>query len=207
MNVVKVGYGSTNYYVLAGDPEAMLLIDCGWPGTMGRLKRRLQEKGIELGHIRYLLVTHYHPDHAGAVEELKRLGLRLIVPENQVAGITFLNGWMKARPQYPYVDITLENNVNVRSAESRAFLGQLGLEGEIILTPGHSDDSVTLILDCGAAFTGDLPPPGIFGDPQHPAEASWALIRAHHVHTVYPGHGPPGQIYPQIDKNRGLSTD
>jgi hypothetical protein len=34
----------------------------------------------------------------------------------------------------------------------------------------------------------------MFGDPQHPAEASWALIRAHGVHTVRPGHGPVGQL-------------
>jgi hypothetical protein len=34
-----------------------------------------------------------------------------------------------------------------------------GVSGEIIYTPGHSDDSVTLILDEGMAFTGDLPYP------------------------------------------------
>lgn len=31
--------------------------------------------------------------------------------------------------------------------------------GEILWTPGHSDDSVSLVLDSGIAFTGDLQPP------------------------------------------------
>jgi hypothetical protein len=33
----------------------------------------------------------------------------------------------------------------------------LGMESEIVPTPEHSDDSVSLILDEGMAFTGDLP--------------------------------------------------
>jgi ribonuclease/clavin/mitogillin len=156
--------------------------------------RRQPGKAAPLAGIVYLLATHYHPDHAGAAQELKQLGVQLIVLETQVAGINFLNQWMKAKPQYHYVDITLHSNVNVVSAESRAFLRQLGLEGEIILTPGHSDDSVTLILDSGVAFTGDLPPPGMFQDLRHPAERSWELIRACHVHTVYPGHGLVAQL-------------
>lgn len=120
--------------------------------------------------------------------------MQLIVLENQIAGIAFLNQWMKARPQYHYVDIDSCSNIQVNSAESRAFLRQIGLEGEIALTPGHSDDSVTLILDSGVAFNGDLAPPGLSGDPHHPAEQSWELIRAHHAHTVYPGHGPAWQL-------------
>jgi glyoxylase-like metal-dependent hydrolase (beta-lactamase superfamily II) len=190
-NIVNVGYASANYYVIAS-ATTKLLIDVGWPGTVPKLQAALKRTGVPLAGIAYLLVTHYHPDHAGAAQELKQQGVKLIVLENQVAGIAALRQWMK--PQYHYVDITPEDNVNVRSAESRAFLYGLGLEGEILITPGHSDDSVTLILDSGMAFTGDLPPPGMFGDPQHPAERSWALIRAHHVHTVYPGHGPVGPL-------------
>ena len=43
-------------------------------------------------------------------------------------------------------------------AESREFLGTLGVSGEVIHTPGHSEDGVSLILDDGNAIVGDLPP-------------------------------------------------
>ena len=197
-NIVNVGYDSANYYVIAG-ATTRLLVDVGWPGTVPKLQAALERTGVPLAGIAYLLATHYHPDHAGAAQELKQKGVRLIVLENQAAGIAFLNEWMKPKPQYHYVDITPNGNVNLRSVESRALLRQLGLEGEIVPTPGHSDDSVTLILDSGVAFTGDLPPPGMLGASEHPAERSWELIRGQHVHTVYPGHGLAGQLGPGQD--------
>ena len=42
--------------------------------------------------------------------------------------------------------------------ESRAFLKDLGINGEIISTPSHSRDSISLILDSGECFVGDLEP-------------------------------------------------
>ena len=36
MNIVNVGYASTNYYVL-GASTNRLLVDVGWPGTLPRL--------------------------------------------------------------------------------------------------------------------------------------------------------------------------
>ena len=190
-NIVNVGYDAANYYVIDSG-TARLLVDVGWPGTLPRLQAAMKRMGVPLQGITHLLATHYHPDHAGAAQELKALGVRLIVLENQEQGIVALRQWMK--PQHHYVDITLGDNLHLRSVDSRAFLQRLGIAGEILLTPGHSDDSVTLILDSGEAFTGDLPPPGLFGDPQHPAEQSWTRILAHPVHTVYPGHGPPGPL-------------
>jgi glyoxylase-like metal-dependent hydrolase (beta-lactamase superfamily II) len=67
--------------------------------------------------------------------------------------------------------------------------------GEIVPTPGHSEDSVTLVLDDGAAFTGDLTAPIL--TPQDPADLSdqsWQRLRAAGARTSYPGHGPPGPI-------------
>jgi glyoxylase-like metal-dependent hydrolase (beta-lactamase superfamily II) len=193
MNVVKVGYGSTNYYVLAGDPEAMLLIDCGWPGTMGRLKRRLQEKGIELGHIRYLLVTHYHPDHAGLVQELRNAGLKLIMMETQVPFVEPLKRIMK--PDSGYVEIVIAGTPVVRFADSRALLKGVGIDGEIIPTPGHSPDSVTLVLDDGIAFTGDLTPESMIAEDDVVAGESWRQIYGRGVRTIYPAHGPIREIF------------
>ncbi|HEV8411326.1 MAG TPA: MBL fold metallo-hydrolase [Gemmatimonadaceae bacterium] len=190
MNIVNVGYDSTNYYVI-GAGNNRLLVDVGWPGTLGKLLANLKRKGIATGEIKYLLATHYHPDHAGLVQEVKNSfkSVRLIVVEGQRDFIGGLKQWMK--PEMHYVDIDLRDSTSVTLAESRAFLAKLGLAGEIIATPGHSDDSVTLILDSGDAFTGDLQ--GVSRADELEVEAvtaSWEKIRAKGAKMIHPGHGP-----------------
>jgi len=188
MNIVNVGYDSTNYYVL-GQGSTRLLVDVGWPGTLPKLLANLKRKDIALSDIRYLLVTHYHPDHAGLAQEVKAHGIKLIVLESQVQAIPSLKTHMK--PANHYVDIRLDDNLDLTIDGSRKFLRGLGLGGEILSTPGHSDDSVTLSLDEGLAFTGDLIGPQHVADAGRPqAELSWAKLRAHHIKTIYPGHGP-----------------
>jgi len=191
VNIVNVGYDSTNYYVIAAEP-GQLLVDVGWPGTLPKLRHTLTRAGIALTAISHLLVTHYHPDHAGLAQELKQQGVALIIVELQLPAIPTLGRYMK--PEQRYQAITLHDNLVVGIAESRALLRRLGLDGEVVATPGHSDDSVSLILDAGLAFTGDLPPPHMAPDDSGTVEQSWAAINAHGVHTIYPGHGPAHQL-------------
>jgi glyoxylase-like metal-dependent hydrolase (beta-lactamase superfamily II) len=186
LNIVNVGYDSTNYYVIA-TASTKLLIDVGFPRTLPKLRHALKRTGIALSDINYLLATHYHPDHAGLVQEVKQQGIKLIVLENQITAIPKLKQHMK--PSQQYLDITLNDNINIYTTESRSFLRRIGIDGEIIATPGHSDDSVTLILDTGIAFTGDLPPAYMADDPTNAIQRSWEAIYLHHITAVYPGHG------------------
>lgn len=187
MNIVNVGYRSTNYYVLV-DKTPRLLIDAGWPGTLSTMRHTCSRMGIRLEDIPYQLATHYHPDHAGLCEPLKRLGVRHIVVDIQLAGIPLLRNYVKPRDNY--VDVVLRDSIIISMGESRAFLAGIGVQGEIFSTPGHSDDSVTLILDEGAAFTGDLTStPAVPLDPTDVAYRSWEKIRSKGVTRVYPGHG------------------
>jgi glyoxylase-like metal-dependent hydrolase (beta-lactamase superfamily II) len=197
MNIVNVGYDSTNYYLL-GAGANRLLVDVGWPGTLPKLLGVLKRKDIALQDIGYLLATHYHPDHAGLAQEVKARGVRLVVLEQQLAAIPRLKGYMK--PINPYVEIALHDNLQLATRESRAFLGRIGIAGEIAWTPGHSDDSVTLVLDDGAAFTGDLPPPG-FADESASAlvQQSWDTLRGMGARTIYPGHGPARSLAPAAE--------
>ncbi len=194
MNIVNVGYRSTNYYVLADTSGApLLLVDAGWPGTLPQFQHACATKGIHLAGIPYQLVTHYHPDHAGLAQELKHLGVRLIVIDSQLAGIPLLSTYVK--PKDNYTDIDIEGNTLLTPDESRAFLSRIGIQGEIISTPGHSDDSITLVLDEGIAFTGDLTSPlALPDDPANLVHQSWEKIRSLGAKTIYPGHGPPGRI-------------
>ncbi len=192
MNIINVGYDSTNYYVLA-HVQPILLIDVGFPGTLGKLQHQCKRQGIELSAIKVVWATHYHPDHAGLASELQREGCKLILLENQMVSAQTLQGYFKS----PYQDcqIDLASVVMLTNAESRAFLGGMGVEGEIVHTPGHSDDSNTLILDEGAAFTGDLTLPMMADEGSFEAvRESWQQIRAHGGRIVYPGHGTGWRI-------------
>jgi endoribonuclease LACTB2 len=80
--------------------------------------------------------------------------------------------------------------ISVRPGESRALLARLGIAGEMVSTPGHSEDSVCLVLDGGVAFSGDLANPAMIVDESDLSARSWRTLRALNVKTVYPGHGP-----------------
>ncbi|APD09024.1 MULTISPECIES: MBL fold metallo-hydrolase [Thermus] len=184
--VLNVGYRSTHYWLIGQGP-ARLLVDLGWPGTFGALKMTLRRVGVDLKEVRFGLATHYHIDHAGLAQELKEAGMTLLVMENQVEAIPHMRRF--AKPQDRYRPIQGVGNRLLSFTESRAFLASLGIPGEILPTPGHTDHCVSLLLDDGRAFTGDLPPEeGAWDNPV--AQQSWASLRAKGARLVYPGHGP-----------------
>lgn len=186
ITIVNVGYRSTNYWVVSAS-RTRILVDIGWPGSLGQMKANLNTMDIPLQELRYALATHYHIDHAGLAEELKRAGVPLLVIDLQVAAIPIMKRWTK--PADRYVDITSSGNTIIRCDQSRALLAAIGIGGEIVPTPGHSDHCVSLVLDNGAAFTGDLPYETMIYDNEL-AVASWKNLRAHGVTMIYPGHGP-----------------
>jgi ribonuclease/clavin/mitogillin len=188
VTVVNVGYQSTNFWVVSAG-TSRLLVDLGWPGKVGRLLANLRRASIPLSEVRYGLATHYHIDHAGAAEDLKQRGMRLIVLEQQVPVISAMKRWTK--PADRYSEITPQGNVVLSCAASRAFLADLSIAGEIVHTPGHSEDSVTLVLDNGWAFTGDLTAPTLAAEGDAAVVAqSWQRLRELGATTIHPGHGP-----------------
>ncbi len=76
----------TNYWVVSAG-TSRLLIDLGYPGTMGTMQANLRRMGIPLREIHYALATHYHIDHAGLAQEPKNAGVPLLVVDVQVASI------------------------------------------------------------------------------------------------------------------------
>jgi glyoxylase-like metal-dependent hydrolase (beta-lactamase superfamily II) len=185
MNIVNVGYDSTNYYLLEAR-GGKLLVDCGWPGTLPKLAAELKRKGLALGEIKYLLVTHFHPDHAGLTQELKNKGITFVLLAPQIDCIPPLTEFFKGKT-YPYIEISQNDNFILKLEESRKFLAGIGLNGEILHTPGHSDDSVTLILDEGFAFTGDLQPRFMIPEEDQISHQSWYRIYQHKIARVFPG--------------------
>ena len=187
VTIVNVGYRSTNYWVI-NQGTTRLLVDLGWPGTMGTMRANLGRAGVPLSEIRYGLATHYHPDHAGLAQELKLAGVPLLMMDVQEALAPVLATIVK--PTDGYVPVTMNDNVTISCAESRALLESIGFAGEIVHTPGHSDDSVSLLLDDGSVFTGDLTPPFLAETEEQAAvlRASWQTLKDRGATRIYPGH-------------------
>lgn len=186
--IVNVGYRSTNYWVVSSG-TSRILVDLGWPGTMETMRAQLRRMDIPLPELRCGLATHYHIDHAGLAQELKQAGVPLLVIDLQQEWIPRMQNHVK--PADRFTEIALHDNTVIPLAASREFLAGVGIAGEILHTPGHSPDSVSLLLDGGEVFTGDLTHPTF--TPEHEAEvtnASWQRLRDHGATTVYAGHGP-----------------
>ena len=188
LSIVNVGYRSTNYWVISAG-TSRVLVDLGWPGTMGAMRANLARANIPLPEIRYGLATHYHIDHAGLAQELKDAGVPLLMIDLQVPFVPLMKRHVKERDRF--TEISMEGNVIVSVAESRALLNRVGIAGEILHTPGHSEDSVSLLLDDGRVFTGDLTDPSMIGgeDPDV-VRASWRLLKERGATHVHAGHGP-----------------
>lgn len=191
--VITLTYHSTHFYLLdcAG---GKLLVDAGWPGCLPTLASRLKAYQIDGRQIKYVLATHYHPDHGGLVQEVKQAwGTRLIVHERQLPFIPQLAASFAKKGGY--VPIQVGPQDIVLKDDNRGRLKALGVAGAVVPTPGHSDDSVSLMLDSGEAFTGDLPPPFMAGEAgDATVRASWRTLAAHGARMIYPAHTGPVPI-------------
>ena len=131
VTIVNVGYRSTNYWVVSAG-TSRLLVDLGWPGSMGKMRANLNRMDVPIKEIRYALATHYHIDHAGLGQELKQEGVPLLVLDVQVSAIPLMKTWIK--PQDYYVEITLHDNVSISCAESRSFIDQEKRQNDHFIT-------------------------------------------------------------------------
>lgn len=155
--IIELKYSNTNTYLIRGE-KGYLLFDTGWAGTFQMFCRALGEKRIDIKDIHYILVSHYHPDHMGIAQNIALLGPEILVAEEQKEYIHKPDAVFQRENKYPYLPIEEKKTVLFSLKESRQILDQIGLSGEILHTPGHSDDSISLVLDQGDIFVGDLNP-------------------------------------------------
>ena len=194
MEILNLNCKRANCYLIESSC-CWIMIDTDFPGTLYRFMDLSNQHNIKISDIKYLIITHFHPDHAGIAQDLKNLGIRLIIHECQVAFVDNLNNFFKKNNQLNFTDIPSEDNIVISSKESRDFLKRMEIEGEIIQTPGHTDDSVSLIIDGCCAFTGDLPEfSHIEAYNDQTIKNSWESIRDYKITKVYPGHGYPYTI-------------
>ena len=175
--MIRLKYGNTNTFYIPGKSGG-LLIDTDYAGTLQAFFRALKTNHLELDDISYVMPTHCHPDHVGLIGELQKLGVRLLLIDTQLATVHFPDEILGRDKHLRYVSIDENQATVIPCEESREFLRSIGIEGAIISTPSHSEDSVSVILDGGECFVGDLEPyeylDGYDDNPQ--LENDWDLI-------------------------------
>jgi len=206
---------ATNCYLLPCN-GGYLQIDCGFPNEFDTYVKRLKRLDIDPSEIRYLLLTHHHDDHAGfAAELLEKTGARLIVHERalpflargvfegkgkllnlRVKVIFRVFSFFRKRVCPPVIP---RPDDHIIKGDDDKLLRSIGIDGDILYTPGHTSDSVSAVLSGGDAFVGDAAMNflRICTIHYHPIAivdiddvyASWEKIRTYGGQTIYPAHG------------------
>lgn len=186
----------------AGDPAAMLVIpnasliraskpyvvDPGVAMQGAPYSMAIESYGVNAFHVQDVILTHMHFDHVGALIEFP--GRTVYVHEIELA-----------QPYAPIQKGLLELCDVVELS---------GEEGEIepglrwILTPGHADGLITLLIDTAdglVAIASDCigPLPNYFDEMTLPEDfpgretllEQWEKIRALKPSLIIPGHYPP----------------
>lgn len=192
--MIRLRYGNTNTFYIPGK-DGGLLVDTGYAGTLPAFRRCLKAAGLKTGDISWVLATHWHPDHMGLVGELMRYGIKLLLPDVQQAAVHFSDGIFE-RDGLDFVHVDESAAVVLPCSESRSFLAGMGIAGEIIHTPSHSGDSITLILDDGDCFVGDLEPRAYlqaYGE-NEALKKDWDRILPLHPKRVFYAHRPEEEL-------------
>ncbi|MBR5071284.1 MAG: MBL fold metallo-hydrolase [Oscillospiraceae bacterium] len=192
--MTELRYGNTKTFYIKGD-KGGLLVDTDYAGTLPAFYRALKQNGIAVKDISFVLATHYHPDHMGLIGDLQKQGVKLLLIDVQKDHVRFSDG-IFLRDGIPFSPVDETKAETISCAESRAFLADIGICGEIVSTPSHSADSVTLILDNGDCIAGDLEPyeyiDAYEDNPQ--LRADWELLMSYRQKRVLFSHRPESMI-------------
>lgn len=186
----KLKYGNTNTFFIRGD-QGGLLIDTDYAGTLPAFYKAMKNAGIRIADIKYVLATHYHPDHMGLVGHLVEQGVELLLVDIQKEAVHFSDKIFE-RDKLQYSKINEADATIIECEESRKVLSSIGISGEIIHTPSHSADSISLILDGGFCFVGDLDPLEYLEayENNEALKGDWDLIMSYNPKTIFFAHMP-----------------
>lgn len=197
--------------------KGVIAIDTGTVEGSSTVLEQCRQFGIDPKSIKLIVITHGHVDHFFNVPAMKK------VTGAQVLCHTEATPFLREGRHPDVVARTkLGEQILARQAEDGPPLDHVpccepdividapydlhpwGIPGSIIHTPGHSKGCISIILDSGEAFVGDLyaepadgsgpSGPAYFTYPgKHSDEVPVSISRllALGVHTFYSGHGGP----------------
>jgi glyoxylase-like metal-dependent hydrolase (beta-lactamase superfamily II) len=165
--------GTNTWVVAAPDSSSVIVVDPG-PEDEAHLSRVLTQARSGDRQVALILLTHGHPDHsAGAARFASLCGAPVRAADPALGDEGLADG---------------------------AVLDVAGTELRVIATPGHSADSVSLLLpEDGALFTGDtilgrgttvIASDGNLGDYLRSLDSLQELADSYGLRVLLPGHGP-----------------
>ena len=196
-----------------------VMVDTGYERSLANVEKKLNKKGVALSDIKYVFLTHAHDDHAGFLNELlgKNANLKVIMSDKSIptlkrgqnsfdGGCSTAFAWIfcklmglvgKSEHRFPPIEDRYNDRFIEITDENKSELEAL-LEGEILFTPGHTSDSISLkfgdIIFCGDAAMNGLPSCKrliIWIENVADFEKSWELLISTNAETIYPAHGKP----------------
>ncbi len=166
----------TNTWVIAEPGSAVVLVVDPGPDHEGHLRRVLDVACAGDRRVGRIVLTHGHPDHsAGAARFAAMTGVPVLAldPAHRLGG---------------------------EGLSAGDVLTAAGCEVRVVATPGHSADSVSLLLDADAALlTGDtvlgrgttvIARDGKLGDYLRTLDQLRSLAASAGLRVLLPGHGP-----------------
>ncbi len=204
--------GITNCYLIKGC-RGYILVDAGSLRKEQLFQSLLAEVGISPEDIKLIVITHAHYDHIGSLAGIKQMcgcpvlahpvearimreGKIAIPPGTNVLGSAVSCLAKRAQSLLTFQPVDSEINI-----DKEYNLEEFGVCGKIIPTPGHTIGSLSVLLDNGNAYVGDLAFNwnGLSIYPtfaEMPAEifSSWGLILHEGAENIFPAHGRPFSI-------------
>ena len=177
------------YLVETDDGTA--LFDCGPTTCLPALKDGLAARGLELGDVRHLLLSHIHLDHAGAAGAIVREHPALQVHVSAV-GAPHLSDPSRleasARRLYGDTFDGLWGELVPVPAENIRVVGDDVLGLECFPSTGHASHHVSMLHEDGTLYAGDS-----VGVRIAPATLRARRRRPHPTSTSWPGsrRSPP----------------
>ena len=188
-SVTPISCGFVKAFLVRGERD--VLVDAGTPGSAPRIVRALESLGVDPAGIGLVVVTHGHADHTGGLAEIvQRTGARVVAHELEADHVR--KGTMPAaNPRSLATRLMLGEPGRSRAegvepavlVEDELDLGEHGVAGKVVHTPGHTAGSVSIVLDTGEAIVGDLVLPAwIVAGP--PRVAFWARSRGDSLASI-----------------------
>jgi glyoxylase-like metal-dependent hydrolase (beta-lactamase superfamily II) len=205
----RIPLGICNCFLLRG--ERTILIDAGAVSQQKAFTKNLQKLNVDPKEISLILLTHGHWDHIGSLHPVQQLtGAKVAVHHRDQAWVETgkpdfpngVNGYgriMSAaakrllNPNLPPVKVDRVLDDNGMS------LAEFGIPGKVVYTPGHSMGHVSILLDSGNAFVGDMAmndwylrlTPGlpVLAEDINMVVQSWKKILPMGIQRVHPAHG------------------